>query len=104
MNKLVAVLIIASISSIVFFSATSQQAYAGGRVGWNPCSYFGGLTFCHKKVVPHGVTSPPPVVCNIDKYHHCSAPIVVCFSERSILNNAGITPSIITQILHLLNC
>jgi len=98
-------LIIGSITGLVFVSATSQEAFAGGRSGWNACAYQGSESFCHKKVVPHGIVTPPaPPPCNIDKYHHCSAPIVVCFSVRALLTNAGITPSVITQTLHVLNC
>ena len=105
MNKLFTLLIIGSISGLVFLSATSQQAFAGGRPGWNPCGY-GETFFCHKKVVPHGIPhfTPPPVTCHIDKYNHCSAPIVVCFSVRQILTNGGISFDVIRQVLDILNC
>jgi len=106
MNKIFALLIIGSISGLVFLSSTSQQAFAGGRANWDPCGYVGGAAFCHKKTVTHGASHfvPPVVTCHIDKYQHCSAPIVVCFTVNSVLSNNGINPDITRQILNLLHC
>ena len=102
MNKIVMLLMIGSISGLVFVSSTSQEAFAGGRAGATVCLYNCG----HKQTNLHGVPhfTPPVVTCHIDKYQHCSAPIVVCFTVNSVLSNNGIDPDITRQILNLLNC
>jgi hypothetical protein len=93
------------LTGILILSIIPQVYAGGGRSDWNPCSFSSTSFMCHKKITPHGTTPlPPPPTCNIDKYHHCSAPIVVCFSVRSILTNAGISFDVITQVLHVLYC
>jgi hypothetical protein len=105
MNKITMLLIIGSISGLVFLSSTSQQAFAGGRAGFGTC-WSNSANCAHKPFLPHGVPhfTPPPPTCNIDKYQHCSAPMVVCFTINSVLNNNGINVDVTRQILNLLHC
>ncbi len=102
LNKLFTILMIVSVTGIIFSSSTSQQAFAGGHGSYVYQAYLQNL---HKKIIPHGTTPPPtPPPCNIDKYHHCSAPVLVCFTVTHILVNAGISPDVIRQVAQILNC